>query len=133
MIDPIIKKELEKCKVSLPNIDDNTYHFIVHKRDPIIQEETKEIELKQDYYYVIKLEYYILHPPDNFTLSSNWNKGINPISEYLLGTPIKFIGKMVQWDCCGYDIKNDLALDDVYSGLWLPLKGFTIIKEVWGK
>ena len=127
----IIKEQLDKCKIKLPEYNDSTTHLIIEKQlsnKEIIQESVKEAE--RDHYYIIQLQYYIINPPDNFTLSSNWNNGINPTSEYLLGTPIKFVGKMIQWDCCGYDYKNKNPLDDVYNGLWLPSKGFTIVEEV---
>lgn len=122
----IIKKELEKCNFELPYYDDNTISLFIPKQGNKIN---KEISLQRDCYYIIKLARYILYPPENFTLDSNWNNGIHPESEYMIVTPIKFLGKMVQFDACGYDYQNNESLNDVYSGLWLPSKGFEIIEE----
>ena len=128
----IIKQGLQKCTIDLPPWDDDTTELIIKKTTK--DEKPKEVELivdiERDKYYIIKLKYYIINPPSNFTLSSNWNKGINPTSEYLLGTPTKFVGKMIQWDACGYDYKNRQSLDDVYSELWLPSKGFDVVERV---
>ena len=87
------------------------------------------IQLEWGTYYIIELEDYILHPFDNFTLSSNWNKGVIPVSKYLMVTPIKIVGKMVQMDACGYSLENNATLNDSYSGLWLPRKSFKIIEK----
>ena len=123
----LIKKQLEKCKINLPYYDENTDSLLISKINYKYEEE--EPILLLDHYYIIKLEYYIVNPPAGFTLSSNWNKGITPKSGFLLGTPTKAVGKMIQWDCCGYDIIKRVALDDTYKDLWLPVKGFTIIEE----
>ena len=122
----IIKKELEKCNFELPYYDDNTISLFIPKQGNKIN---KEISLQRDCYYIIKLARYILYPPENFTLDNNWNNGIHPEYEYMIVTPIKFLGKMVQFDACGYDYQNNESLNDVYSGLWLPSKGFEIIEE----
>ena len=129
-MNPLIKQQLEKCKVGI-SYDDNTTTIFIPKQNK--ETVTKSIELKRDYYYVVKLAKYILYPPENFTLDSNWNKGVHPKSEYMLVTPIKFVGKMIQFDGCGYDYSNDKALDDLYSGLWLPSKGIEVIEEVWSR
>lgn len=128
----IIKKQLDNCNLSLPEYDEDTTYIFIPKnnRNNVV---STEIEIQKDHYYILELENYIINPPDNFTLSSNWNKGINPKSKYLFGTPTNFVGKMVRWDCCGYDINSNQPLDDVYSELWLPRKGFKMIREVKNK
>ena len=127
----IIKQELEKCKDILPEFDDNTTYILIPKNNN--QQENKNIELEIGKYYTIQLAKYILYPPENFTLDSNWNNGIHPQSEYMLVTPIKFVGKMIQVDGCGYDFYNHKTLDDVYNGLWLPRGGIEILEEVGNK
>ena len=120
-----IEKELDKCKIAnIPEYDKDTTHLIITKKIPISLESNK--------YYLIELENYIIHPSDNFTLSTNWNKGIIPKSKYIVGTPINKIGKMICFDCCCYDIDNQCFItEEKYNELWLPEKGFTILKE-WG-
>lgn len=127
----IIKQELEKCKDILPEFDDKTTYILIPKGSNY--QENKNIELEIGKYYSIRLAKYILYPPENFTLDSNWNNGVHPQSEYMLVTPIKFVGKMIQFDGCGYDFYNDKSLDDVYNGLWLPQGSIEVIEEVWGK
>lgn len=126
----IIKKELDKCKKILPEYDENTTYIFIPRQSTEIK---KEIVLQRDFYYIIRLAKYILYPPENFTLDSNWNHGIHPKSEYMIVTPIKFVGKMIQFDGCGYDYYNDKNLDDVYNGLWLPQGGIEVIEEIWSK
>lgn len=127
MINPLIKEQLEKCNIKLPYYDDNTIRLIIPKQQI---NESRELVLEVGRYYVIKIAKYIFYPPENFTLDSNWNNGIHPQSEYMIATPIKFVGKMVQFDGCGYDFYNGKSLDDIYNGLWLPKGGIEIIEEV---
>lgn len=124
-----IKSELGKVKTKLPDYDDDTTHLIIPRHLAEATVKKTIVDLTIGKYYIIKLERYILYPPENFTLDANWNNGIHPKSEYMLATPIKFVGKMVQFDGCGYDNSERKALDDVYNGLWLPSKGFTIVRE----
>lgn len=123
-----IKLELGKVKTKLPDYDDTTTHIVISKHSTEITNE-KIVDLCVGKYYIIKLEKYILYPPENFTLDANWNNGVRPKSEYMMVTPIKFVGKMVQFDGCGYDNSERKALDDIYNGLWLPSKGFTVVRE----
>lgn len=124
----IIKQELEKCKDILPEFDDKTTYLLIPKGSNY--QEKKDIQLEIGRYYLIKLARYILYPPDNFTLDSNWNNGVHPQSEYMMVTPIKFVGKMIQFDGCGYDKIEDVATADIYNGLWLPSGGIEILEEV---
>lgn len=123
----IIENELKKCKkVVVPEFDSGTTTILIPK---ISSDTMKSIELELDKYYIIQIEKYIMNPPENFNLNVNWNKGINPKSEFLFATPIKFVGKMVQFNACGYDNINNTYLEDTYSELWLPRKSFKILKE----
>ena len=123
----IIKEQLNKCNIELPEYTEDTTHlFIIKKSNNTTQ---NEIVLEKDNYYIIEIARFILYPSDNFTLDSNWNKGIRTKSKYMLVTPIKFIGKMICFDGCGYDLQNNESLDDVYNEYWLPSKGFKIVKK----
>ena len=77
--------------------------------------------------YRIKLENYILHEPPNFTLSTNWNKGIVPASEILDARVINVQGKMIQVNAVGFDVNTNTQKTDTYSYLWLPKKSVTIL------
>jgi len=118
-----IEEELNKCKlVDIKFISDT--EILIKKKESI----DKIIQLNN--YYLIELENYILHPNINFTLAENWNKGIIPKSKYLKCMIVQIMGKMIKIDGSGYDIENNNDLTDVYLGLWLPIGGIKIIKQL---
>lgn len=118
-----IEEELNKCKlVDIKFISDT--EILIKKKESI----DKIIQLNN--YYLIELENYILHPNINFTLAENWNKGIIPKSKYLKCMIVQIMGKMIKIDGSGYDIENNNDLNDVYLGLWLPIGGIKIIKQL---
>ncbi len=116
-----IEQELKKCKVADVEKISET-QFRVRKR----QKRTPKINS----YYIIKLAPYIIHPSENFTLASNWNRGIVPKSEYLKCVVTQIMGKMVKVDGGGFDYTNKVDLNDSYIGLWLPSEGFEIKEEL---
>lgn len=112
----IIKKQLTKVReATIPDFDDNTTNLLIHKLG--------ENHLRQNCYYQIKLENYIINEPENFTLSSNWNGGSKPTDFYMNVEIVKIMGKMIKVNGVGV---NDGLL---WEG-WLPQKGFKIIKEL---
>lgn len=126
-----IEELLKKCKVAVvPDFNKNENKILIKSKNKISNNNQDSLIMNPGCYYIIKLQKYLIYPPDNFTLNVNWNNGINPKSEYMLVTPIKFIGKMTQFDGCGYDISSDKSLDDIYSGLWLPQKSIEIIRSL---
>ena len=122
MMTRIAKEELNKIKPKIEKIDE--YHYKINKQVKIV------IELIEGHIYLIRLEDYILHPSDNFTLATNWNAGVIPKSSHILGELKKRMGKMLQFDGIGYDIGTGNYKEDIYKGLWLPQSGVEIIKEV---
>lgn len=119
----IIKNELEKVRATLPSYDDNTTSIFIPKK------ETISIDIKVNHLYRIMIEDYIINEPSNFTLSSNWNKGIKPTSKYLDVQITQVQGNMIQIDGCGIDMKTGTQQSDSYVGLWLPRKSITVIEE----
>lgn len=117
----IIEKELEKIKVQLPEYSNSATKFFIPK--------SCENDICINHTYLIKLKNYIVSEPEGFTLSTNWNNGIKPKTNYLKATYLKNIGKMYQFYCCEYDLNEDFTIDDIYNNLWLPKSGFDIIKE----
>lgn len=63
-------------------------------------------------------------------LSSNWNRGIVPKSEYLMVMYKKSLGDMIQVDGCGWDEKRNASLPDAYMDLWLPRNAINVVKEL---
>ena len=122
-----IKAELAKVNntVKLPYYDDNTLELVIPKR-----EEEQKIGLEVNNYYLIELADYILNPPPNFTLASNWNRGVNPTSKFLKIFVNQIMGKMVRVDGCGFDISAQKDLSDIYSGLWLPEASIVIHQKL---
>lgn len=124
----LVKDQLSKCKTcKIPAYDDSTIHLEIPLLNQVSQ---NTVDIQLNHYYIIQVEKYILNPPENFNLASNWNHNKNPVSEYLLITPKKFLGKMVQFDGCGWDKERSRACSDIYSDFWLPRKSFSIIEEI---
>ena len=73
--------------------------------------------------YLIELEDYIIHPSVNFTLASNWNRGVIPASKTLKCMVTQILGRMVKVDGLGDH-------SDSYTGLWLPMGGVKIIEKI---
>lgn len=120
----IIKRELEKIKAPMSEYDDNTLSIHFSKR---ISEAPFEFKIGSK--YRITVEDYILNEPPNFTLSTNWNKGIVPISKCMDVTVSNICGAMIQFFAQGYDQDKDILKEDVYSDLWLPKKSITVLGE----
>lgn len=127
-MNPVIKRELEKVRAPLPEYDDNTTLITILRKS--VEPGAQVPQLIENHCYIIELESYILDEPPNFTLSSNWNRGIIPKSKHLQIEVSKVMGKMTQVNGSGYDIMNEQPLTDGYIGLWLPVLGIKIIREV---
>lgn len=129
-----IKEQLLKCKEAvIPDFDELTTELVIKKSENAIPIDSGE-NLDTNSNYIIELENYIINPPETFTLASNWNQGRVPTSKYLYCNPKQIMGKMVKIDGIGYDISTNQYLSDKYIDLWLPRKGFKIIKkEQYGK
>lgn len=124
-MNPVIERELEKIRAPLPEFTDDTKVIRILKYNP---EPTLSLEVGK--MYLVGLPDYIVNEPPNYTLSANWNKGIVPKSSCLAVAVIQIFGKMVQVNARGYDYVTKLSLDDVYSGLWLPIESITVISEI---
>lgn len=113
-----IEKELNNCRSAVPEKVTET-QYIIHKLDDL----TPQVGGS----YIIELANYITHPSENFTLASNWNRGIVPKSNCLKCVITQIMGKMIKVDGIGY---NGEDLKDSYVGLWLPVGGIKIIKKL---
>lgn len=123
----IMKKQLASCKIcQLPYYDDGTTELII----PLYTPDAKQVVIEENKYYIVQLSRSILTPCENDTLQTNWNRGIKPISEFLLVIRTNQVGDMVQFDACGWDSQTQHAKADVYTSLWLPRTGFKVIQEL---
>ena len=119
-----IKEQLSKVtKVQLPTYDDNTVEIIIPKIEKVKQ------EFEVDKFYLIKLENYLLHPSDNFTLHVNWNHNVIPKHAYYKCKCVKVMGNMIFILGVAFDIDNKTDLEEYWDG-WLPKKSVTILREI---
>lgn len=124
-MNPIIKRELANCRVAeIPNFEEDTVDLFIPKstgnRASIYQVHKC---------YLVELEDYILNPPPDFTLSSNWNKGTIPPSKYMKVEIAQVMGKMIRIVGCGYDIITRTDMNTVWEG-WVPQKGMKLLQQL---
>ena len=121
----IVKRELEKIRANI-TYDDSTTHIVIPKQVT----PPESVDIKVNHNYNIYVEDYILKQPSNFSLSTNWNNGVVPISKYMNICVIQRLSNMIQVDACGYDVISQRTKSDSYMGLWLPVESIHIIKEI---
>lgn len=121
----IVEDQLKKVKIcKLPEYDESTLELHIPKQSSNIQ-----CSVEENHCYILQLERYIIDPPPNFTLHSNWNKGIPPKHEIVKAEISKIMGKMIKINSVGYDMKNNIDTNDLWEG-WVPLKGIKVLKEI---
>lgn len=124
----VIKQQLEKVRVPLPDYDDSTTLITILREGS--QSAAQLPRYQENHCYLIELANYILNEPPNFTLSSNWNKGVKPVTKYLKVVVNKVMGSMIQVDGSGFDSTSQQDTMDSYIGLWLPIVSTAIIQEL---
>lgn len=112
-----IKQQLNKCRTILPHWDDDTTHMIIECKNNSISGES----LNTNKEYIIEIKDYIIHEPENFTLSSNWNSGTVPPEKTMRIKYLRVMGKMIQVQGVG-------ITTNIYWTGWLPQKGFEVIE-----
>lgn len=111
-----IEKELNKCKIAkIPEYSEDILEIVINKHS--------NLDVLENHYYQVKLEDYIVHEPDNFNLSSNWNNGQKPPEVLMVIKVEKIVGKMIKVEGIG----KESAI--VWSG-WLPRKSVEILEEL---
>lgn len=120
----VVKRELEKVRATLPEYDDNTSVITIPKRTSVEDPYAKGLCC------VLQLAPYIMKEPPNFSLSSNWNKGVIPSSEYLKVEIVDVYGNMIKVDGIGYDYTTKTDKQDTYLALWLPKQGTSIVEKL---
>lgn len=93
------------------------------------QETLQNVDIHVGGSFLVELEDYIIHPPENFTLHKNWNRGIAPSYKCMRVIVTDIMGKMVKIEGMGFDIKTHENVGDVWDG-WLPRKSIKIKKEL---
>lgn len=124
-MNPIIRKQLENCRVAnVPNFTEETTVLRIPKGSDMTVS-----PYQVGKYYILELADYIINPPPDFTLASNWNKGSVPTHKYYKCEILQTMGKMVKIIGSGYDIKTNLDANTVWEG-WVPQKGIKLIQEL---
>ena len=124
-MNPIIKKQLDKCKVAqIPDYDDTTTQLFIPKGSVL-----NITPYQVHKCYLVELAEWIIHPTEDSTLAANWNKGSIPKSKYYQAEISQTMGKMVRITGCGVDTATGLSNGDVWEG-WIPQQGIKIINEL---
>lgn len=119
-----IRDQLLKCQVAdIPEIKEGETSIIIPKSGGPLS-----LELNKT--YLLELEDYIIHESENFNLSTNWNKGVIPKNKFLQAVYLGQQGKMMQFDAIGSNYDGTESYNDTYLGLWLPQKGFKIVRRL---
>lgn len=124
-MNPLIKQQLEKCKVAvIPTFDDDTTILNIPKGTIVT---VSPFEVGRC--YLVELADYILNPPPDFTLAINWNQGSIPKHKYYKCEINKLMGNMVKIQGCGYlpDTQEDTF--DMWAG-WVPQKGIKLLQRL---
>ena len=121
----IIKDQLERCKVAqLPAYSDDDILISIPKGAGV---EVSPYQVHKC--YLMELADWIIHPSEDFTLATNWNKGSIPKSRFYNAEISQVLGRMVRISGCGYDMINQCPTADIWEG-WVPQKGIKLIKEL---
>ena len=110
-----IREQLNKITIPMPDWNDDTTIFVIPKQGNNIK-----VDFVVGGTYDIMIEDYILNPPPNFTLSSNWNYNTNPPEKELRVEVLQIVGKMLKFKCIGKTTGIE------WEG-WLPRKSITIL------
>lgn len=122
----LLKAQLRLCqKAQVPNLNGDELEIYIPKGGVIIPDNVIE-----GGYYIIKLEPYIINPPEGFTLHINWNNSIAPKEGIMQCVVEKTMGKMVRINGIGYSLVNASYIDGTEWQGWLPQKSITVIKRL---
>lgn len=121
-INKLIQKELKKVVVAnISNYNEDKNQIIIPRFNQVL--------MKENEYYLIKLDDELLNPNSSSTLATNWNQGRVPTSKYMKIDVMRVMGKMVNINGLGYDYINKQDKNEVWSG-WLPITQITVIEKI---
>ena len=110
-----IKEQLQKITIPITSWDDDTTHIIIKKQGSNSSEDFIIGNI-----YDIIIENYIINPPPNFTLASNWNFNTTPPERELHAKVLQIVGNMLKFQCIGKTTNIE------WEG-WLPKKSIKIV------
>lgn len=118
-----IKDQLTKVKATTIDFNDNDEVIVI----PLTTKFSNEL-LLPNVVYLIELKDFIIHPDKNSTLASNWNFGKVPKYKYYKVEMVDKINNMVKVNGIAFEGDKDLFTENWYG--WLPLDGFTVLKQL---
>ena len=121
---PIVCREAKKLRIAPLVLQDETYTYHLKR---VTASNNKGMEV--GHYYLIKVEDYIINPPPNFNLHTNWNKNIIPKDKYMKCEICQIMGKMIRVTAMGFDNNTQTDTNNLWCG-WLPLASITVIREI---
>ena len=122
-MNPIIEKQLRKCKVaSIPEVDSQATRILI----PKVQQLTAQ-SMFSGHLYLIKIRPSVRQ---DVVLAANWNGGRQPQYTYYKVEKLNTVGTMVKLNGIAYDAEQhiDLVSESFYG--FLPADGFEIIQEI---
>lgn len=125
----LIKKQLEKLQIpNKPEFDDFTTHLVFPRQTSGVEKDDTSFVVNG--VYKIVLATYIVNPPPNFTLDTDWNKGkrITDLTLYIQITQIA--GKMIRFTGRGYNFSTDKINNNFYDNMWIPAKSIISYERV---
>ena len=124
-MNPIIKKQLEKCTVAnIPVFTDDDLVITIPKGSIL-----NVTPYQVGKCYIVEIADYVIDPPDGFSLSSNWNKGTCPKYKRYKREIVKIVGKMICILGCGIDPSSGAETNDLWQG-WVPQAGIKLLQEL---
>ena len=124
-MNPIIKKQLESCKVAnIPPFGDDAIMITIPKGSTL-----NVTQYQIGKCYLVELADYVVNPPEGYTLASNWNKGTSPKYRYYKCEIVKVVGKMICILGCGVNPVTGQDTSDLWEG-WVPQQGIKLIQEL---
>ena len=124
-MNPLIKKQLENCKVAnIPSFDENCTVINIAKGSVL-----NVTHYQIGKCYIVELADYVLTPSEDSTLSTNWNNGTVPKYKYYKCEITKIVGKMINILGYGLNPFTGEETNDLWEG-WVPQAGIKLLQEL---
>lgn len=112
-LNKFIKEQLKKVNIAMHpyDWDDSTTTIIIQKQGTNNKSTRTDFIIGMSYDIIIAD--YIINPPPEFSLASNWNFGTTPPEVNLCATVLQIMGSMIKFKCVGK------TTNVIWEG-WLP-------------
>ena len=125
----LIRQQLEKLNLpNKPEYDESTTHLVFPKQNSETVQENSSFVINGVYKIVIAN--YIVSPPPDFTLDTDWNKGRHIADTTLLIQITQLAGKMLRFTGRGYNFNTDTTNDNFYDQMWIPAKSIISYERI---